>query len=100
VSWTVVLGTIFLWIGLGVMVTMSIGVLAVPDFFDRLHFTSAVATPGAGLVLIGLAVQADTWHDAGKLLVIAALLVTSGTAGTAITARAALGPRPDRRTGP
>ncbi len=93
-SWLLLLaGAAFVIIG-------AFGMLRLPDFYSRLHPAGLTDTMGAGLILLGLLLQAEVAIVAVKLLLIAGfLLFTSPTSGHA-TARAALaaGLRPWRAT--
>jgi multicomponent Na+:H+ antiporter subunit G len=63
----------------------GVGILRLPDFYTRTHAASIPDTMGAGLVLIGLALQAPHWIVAVKLLAILCfLLFTSPTSGHAL----------------
>lgn len=58
----------------------SIGIYRLPDFYTRLHAAGITDTLGAGLILLGLALQAGFTLAAVKLLMILiSLLVTSPT---------------------
>ena len=83
-SWLLLLaGSVFVIIG-------AFGMLRLPDFYSRLHPAGLTDTMGAGLILLGLILQAETGIVAVKLLIIGVfLLFTSPTSGHA-TARAAL----------
>ena len=73
-----VLGGIFCLIG-------GIGMLRLPDFYTRTHAASIPDTLGAGLILVGLALQAPHWIVAVKLIAILGfLLFTSPTSGHAL----------------
>jgi monovalent cation/proton antiporter MnhG/PhaG subunit len=89
-------GAVLVWAGVVVVVAMSVGVLATPDVLRRLHFASATTTPGCLLVCLGLAVTADTWHDAGKLVLSGMLLLLGGSLGSSVVARAHDAPRRER----
>lgn len=68
----------------------GIGLLRMPDFYTRMHAASVVDTLGAGLILLGLILQAGFTLVAVKLLMIGLLIFfASPTAGHAL-ARAAL----------
>ncbi|MCX7962267.1 MAG: monovalent cation/H(+) antiporter subunit G [Burkholderiales bacterium] len=68
----------------------AVGLLRMPDFFTRMHAASVVDTVGAGLILLGLMVQAGLTLVTVKLVVIGLLIFfTSPTASHAL-ARAAL----------
>lgn len=68
----------------------GIGLLRMPDFYTRMHAASVIETLGAGLILLGLMLQAGLTLVAVKLLMVALLILfTSPTASHAL-ARAAL----------
>jgi multicomponent Na+:H+ antiporter subunit G len=85
VSWgLLVTGSAFMLIG-------GVGVLRLPDFYTRLHAASLVDTAGAGLICVGLALQADSWLVAVKLVLILAFLFFTSPTATHALARAAWG---------
>jgi len=68
----------------------GIGLLRMPDFYTRMHAASIIETLGAGLILLGLMVQAGLTLVTVKLLMVALLILfTSPTASHAL-GRAAL----------
>lgn len=76
----------------------GIGLLRMPDFYTRMHAAGITDTLGAGLILLGLMLQAGWTLITVKLLLILAFLwLTSPTASHALV-RAALAdpgnPRP------
>jgi multicomponent Na+:H+ antiporter subunit G len=80
----------FLLVGGFFVVVGTIGLVRLPDFYTRLHAVGITDTLGAGLMLVGLALQAGFTLIAVKLILIALfLLVTSPTAAHAL-AKAAL----------
>ena len=83
-SWLALLiGSAFVLIG-------AIGILRLPDFYSRLHPAGLTDTMGAGIILLGLLLQTESFIVAVKLLIIVVFLMfTSPTTGHA-TARAAL----------
>ena len=82
-SWAcLLLGSAFCIIG-------GIGLIRLPDFYSRIHGGGITDTLGAGLVLIGLVLQAGWSLVTVKLLIIMlCLLLTSPVSSNAI-ARAA-----------
>ncbi|MBT3536137.1 MAG: monovalent cation/H(+) antiporter subunit G [Rhodospirillaceae bacterium] len=85
-----ILSWILLLAGCGFVLIGAFGIWRLPDFYSRLHPAGLTDTMGAGLILLGLLLQAETAMVAIKLLIIAVfLLFTSPTTGHA-TARAAL----------
>ncbi len=64
----------------------AIGLLRMPDFYTRVHAASITDTLGAGLILLGLILQAGPTLVAAKLGAIGLLLLfTSPTATHALT---------------
>ena len=69
----------------------GVGMLRMPDFYTRVHAASVSDTLGAGLILLGLALQAGWTLVAAKLAVIGLLIFFTSPAATHALARAALG---------
>jgi multicomponent Na+:H+ antiporter subunit G len=69
----------------------AVGVLRMPDFYTRVHAASLSDNVGAGLVLLGLLLQAGFTLTAAKLLIVAALILLTSPAATHALAAAALG---------
>ena len=68
----------------------AVGLLRMPDFYTRVHAASITDTLGAGLILLGLILQAGFTLVTAKLIAIGMLLAfTSPTATHALT-RAAM----------
>ena len=83
VSWIcLVAGGVFSVIG-------AIGLIRLPDFFTRMHGASVTDTLGAGLILLGLVLQAGFTLIAIKLLFIALFIFFASPAATHALARAA-----------
>ncbi len=68
----------------------GIGVLRMPDFYTRMHATSVTETLGAGLILLGLALQAGLTLVTAKLVMIGLLIFFASPTATHALARAAL----------
>ncbi len=84
VSWlSLVLGGIFCVVG-------AIGLLRMPDFFTRMHAASVIETLGAGLILLGLILQAGFTLVAVKLLMVGVLILFVSPTATHALARAAM----------
>ena len=77
------LGGIFCVIG-------AVGLLRMPDFYTRMHAASVVETLGAGLILLGLLLQAGFTLVAAKLGVLGLLIFFASPTATHALARAAL----------
>jgi multicomponent Na+:H+ antiporter subunit G len=69
----------------------AIGVLRMPDFYTRVHAASVNDTLGAGLILLGLILQAGWTLVAAKLVMIGLLIFFTSPAATHALAKAALG---------
>ncbi|GJL77432.1 MAG: cation:proton antiporter [Nitrospinaceae bacterium] len=68
----------------------TVGLLRFPDVYTRLHAITKADNVGLGLVVMGLAVQAETWAEAGKLLLIWCLVLLAGASVSHLIARGAL----------
>jgi multicomponent Na+:H+ antiporter subunit G len=79
-SWVLlVVGGFFCCVG-------AVGLLRMPDFYTRMHAASVIDTLGAGLILIGLALQAGWTLVTVKLLMVGLLIFfASPTASHALT---------------
>lgn len=79
VSFLVIAGAAFFFIG-------TLGLLRFPDFYSRVHAVTKCDALGAGLVLLGLAIWRGPDGEGVRILaLIALLLVSSPTAGHALT---------------
>jgi multicomponent Na+:H+ antiporter subunit G len=72
-------------------VVSAVGVLRMPDFYTRVHAASVNDTLGAGLILLGLILQAGWTLVAAKLAVVGLLVFFTSPAATHALAKAALG---------
>lgn len=68
----------------------AIGLLRMPDFYTRMHAASVIETLGAGLILLGLMLQAGPTLVAVKLLIVGVLIFFASPAATHALARAAM----------
>jgi multicomponent Na+:H+ antiporter subunit G len=68
----------------------AFGMLRMPTFFTRMHASSVTDTLGAGLILLGLALQAGFTLVTAKLLIIGVLLLFTAPVATHALAKAAL----------
>ncbi len=66
------------------------GMLRMPDFFTRMHASGLVDTLGAGLILLGLMLQAGFTLVAVKLLMVGLLIFFTSPAAAHALARAAM----------
>lgn len=77
-------------LGAGFSVVGGIGILRLPDFYSRLHAAGITDTLGAGLVLVGLMLQAGLTLTTLKLLIILAFMWLASPTATHALAKAAL----------
>lgn len=68
----------------------AVGLVRMPSFFTRMHAASLVDTLGAGLILLGLAVQAGFTLVTFKLVAIGVLLLFASPTATHALAKAAV----------
>ena len=68
----------------------ALGVVRMPDFYTRMHAASVTDTLGAGLLIIGLVLQAGMTLVAVKLAFLALLIFFASPAATHALAKAAL----------
>ena len=68
----------------------AVGLLRMPDFYTRMHAASVIETLGAGLILLGLLLQAGFTLVAVKLLMVGVLIFFASPTATHALARAAM----------
>ena len=75
----------------------GLGLLRMPGFFTRMHAASVIDTLGAGLILLGLLLQAGLTLIGAKLVMVGLLLLFASPTATHALARAAIlrGVRPE-----
>jgi len=84
VSWiSLALGGLFCIVG-------AIGLLRMPEFYTRMHAASVIETLGAGLILLGLVLQAGFTLVAVKLFMMGLLILFVSPTATHALARAAM----------
>ena len=84
-SWVLLVsGGLFTMVG-------GLGLLRMPEFFTRVHAASVTDTLGAGLILLGLMLQAGWTLVAAKLAIIGLLIFFTSPAATHALVSAALG---------
>ncbi|NOQ78921.1 MAG: Na+/H+ antiporter subunit G [Gammaproteobacteria bacterium] len=67
----------------------TVGLLRFPDVYTRLHALTKADNVGLGLMVLGLALQAESWAVAGKLLLIWLLVLLSSASVAHLIAKAA-----------
>jgi multicomponent Na+:H+ antiporter subunit G len=68
----------------------AVGVVRMPDLYTRMHAASVLETLGAGLILLGLLLQAGLTLVAVKLLIVSLLIFFASPTATHALARAAM----------
>ncbi|MFZ9297106.1 MAG: monovalent cation/H(+) antiporter subunit G [Hylemonella sp.] len=68
----------------------AVGLLRMPDFFTRMHAASVIETLGAGLILLGLMLQAGWTLVTVKLFMLGLLIFFVSPTATHALARAGL----------
>ncbi len=68
----------------------AIGLLRLPDVYTRLHAAGITDTLGAGLILIGLMIQAGPTLICVKLIMVLALILLTSPASTYALANSAM----------
>ncbi|MEO1282408.1 MAG: monovalent cation/H(+) antiporter subunit G, partial [Pseudomonadota bacterium] len=85
ISWFFVLGgSFFVLVG-------AFGFIRMPDVYTRMHAASVIDTLGAGMLIVGMLIQAPSIFVAFKLVVMAALLFFFGPVASHAIAQTALG---------
>lgn len=77
-------------LGGGFFLAGTVGLLRFPDLYTRLHALTKADNLGLGLVVAGLAVQAESWAAVGKLALIWLLVLVASAFACHLVARAAL----------
>ncbi len=67
----------------------TIGLLRFPDVYTRLHALTKADNLGLGLLLAGLALQAESWTMVAKLLLIWLLILLASSSVAHLVARTA-----------
>ena len=93
------LSAVLLLAGAAFFLAGTVGLLRFPDVYTRLHALTKADNVGLGLVLAGLALQAETLAGVGRLLLIWLLVLLAGASVAQLVARSAMhrGVKPWRR---
>jgi len=83
------LSTVLLIVGGVFFLAGTLGLLRFPDVYTRLHALTKADNVGLGLVIAGLALQAESLAAAGKLLLIWLLVLLAGASVAHLVAAAA-----------
>ena len=84
------LSSLLLTIGAFFFLAGTLGLLRFPDVYTRLHALTKADNVGLGLVVFGLAIQAQSWAITGKLILIWLLVLLASASVSHLVARSAL----------
>ncbi len=84
------ISAVLILVGMFFFVAGTVGLLRFPDFYTRLHALTKADNIGLGLVIAGLAVQASSWVDVARLVLIWLLVLGASAALSFLVARTAL----------
>lgn len=80
---------LFVIAGVFFFITGTVGLLRFPDVYTRLHALTKADNLGLGLLLTGLAFQAESWTAVAKLLLIWFLVMLASASVAHLVARTA-----------
>ena len=86
---TDILTTILLIAGAFFFIAGTVGLLRFPDVYTRLHALTKADNLGLGLLIVGLALQAESWTVMAKLFLIWFLVMLASASVAHLVARAA-----------
>lgn len=84
------IGLFFIVAGIPFFLSGTIGLLRFPDIYTRLHALTKADNVGLGLIVLGLAFEADSWFTVAKLMLIWILVLIASSASCHLVARRAL----------
>lgn len=84
-----ILSAILMSAGALLVLSGALGLLRFPDFYTRVHAAGVTDTAGAGLILIGLLLQADHWSVAVRLVIIMIFMALSSPTASHLLGQAA-----------
>ena len=82
ISFLLLVGALFFFAG-------TVGLLRFPDIYTRLHALTKADNAGLGLVIAGLALQAESWFVVAKLLLIWLLVLLASASVAHLIAKTA-----------
>ena len=68
----------------------TVGLLRLPDLFSRLHALTKADNVGLGFIILGLAIQAESWLAVARLFLIWFLVLIASSASCHLVARSAM----------
>nr|MBF0222278.1 monovalent cation/H(+) antiporter subunit G [Desulfobulbaceae bacterium] len=83
-------GAFLVSIGVLFFLSGTIGLLRLPDIYTRLHALTKADNVGLGFVVLGLAIQATSWSEVIRLVLIWFLVLLASAISCHLVADAAL----------
>ena len=90
ISLSLWIGIVLIVLGVVFFLAGTAGLLRFPDAYTRLHALTKADNLGLGLVVAGLALQAGSWTDVLRLVLIWLLVLVSSATAAHLMAQAAL----------
>lgn len=84
------LGSLFVLAGVPFFLSGTIGLLRFPDIYTRLHALTKADNVGLGFMILGLCIQAASWLEVVKLILIWLLVLVASATSCHLVARKAL----------
>ncbi len=80
-------GSIFIFLGICLIIISNIGVIRFPDFYTRLHAAGITDSSGATLLLIGFALQNEFSINTIKIILLILIIWVANSTNSYILAR-------------
>ncbi|APR98472.1 monovalent cation/H(+) antiporter subunit G [Wolbachia endosymbiont of Folsomia candida] len=80
-------GSIFIFLGICLIVISNIGVIRFPDFYTRLHAAGITDSSGAMLLLIGFALQNEFSVNTIKIILLILIIWVANSTNSYVLAR-------------
>ncbi len=81
------IGSIFIFLGICLVIISSVGVIRFPDFYTRLHAAGITDSSGATLLLIGFALQNEFSINTIKIILLILIIWVANSTNSYILAR-------------
>ncbi|MDR2831539.1 MAG: monovalent cation/H(+) antiporter subunit G [Rickettsiales bacterium] len=81
------IGSIFIFLGICLVIISNIGVIRFPDFYTRLHAAGITDSSGATLLLIGFALQNEFSINTVKIILLILIIWVANSTNSYLLAR-------------
>ncbi|OAM01687.1 monovalent cation/H(+) antiporter subunit G [Wolbachia endosymbiont of Dactylopius coccus] len=81
------IGSIFIFLGICLIIISNIGVIRFPDFYTRLHAAGITDSSGTTLLLIGFALQNEFSINTIKIILLILIIWAANSTNSYILAR-------------